>query len=134
MTSIARTISEFALYDGYQLLARTSYWHEPRENTIMAARSISISLGDHFTEFIEEQIESGRYNTASEVVQAGLRLLEEKEQKLARLRADIAKGVDDFEQGRVYEDSDDFWKRINREVDASIAREDEERARARVAS
>jgi len=100
----------------------------------MAARSISISLGDHFTEFIEEQIESGRYNTASEVVQAGLRLLEEKEQKLARLRADIAKGVDDFEQGRVYEDSDDFWKRINREVDASIAREDEERARARVAS
>jgi len=56
------------------------------------SRNTSITLGDHFGEFIDQQVEDGRYSTASEVVRAGLRLLEEQELKLQALRAAIIEG------------------------------------------
>ena len=49
-------------------------------------RNTSVSLGDHFAGFIDERIASGRYNSASDVVRAGLRLLEEHEARVAALR------------------------------------------------
>jgi antitoxin ParD1/3/4 len=56
----------------------------------------SVALGNHFETFLREQVESGRFNNASEVVRAGLRLLEETEQRknleLDALRAEIASG------------------------------------------
>ena len=55
-------------------------------------KDASIALSDHFAEFLNEQVASGRYGSASEVVRAGLRLLEEREAALADLRAEIAKG------------------------------------------
>ncbi len=55
------------------------------------ARNTSVSLSDHFTDFIEEQVKSGRYGSASEVVRAGLRLLE-NEEKIERLRAALIEG------------------------------------------
>jgi antitoxin ParD1/3/4 len=55
-------------------------------------KNTSVSLGDHFTGFIEEKLREGRYGSASEVVRAGLRLLEEEEAKLARLKELIAEG------------------------------------------
>jgi antitoxin ParD1/3/4 len=52
----------------------------------------SITLGRHFDSFIKKQVKSGRFATASEVVRAGLRRLEEDEAKLAALRGALADG------------------------------------------
>mgnify|MGYP000238785655 CR=1 FL=1 len=55
-------------------------------------RNTSVSLSDHFNGFIDEKVKTGRYASASDVVRAGLRLLEEEEAKLERLRAELIKG------------------------------------------
>lgn len=56
------------------------------------AKNTSISLGDHLANFVDTQVASGRFGSASEVVRAGLRLLEEHNQKLAALREALAEG------------------------------------------
>lgn len=56
------------------------------------AKNTSITLGEHFDGFIAHQIESGRYGSASEVVRAGLRLLEDSETKLETLRTMLTEG------------------------------------------
>ncbi|PFG10784.1 type II toxin-antitoxin system ParD family antitoxin [Marinobacter sp. LV10MA510-1] len=56
------------------------------------SRNTSITLGPHFDEFITAQIENGRYGSTSDVVRAGLRLLEETESKLERLRRLLDEG------------------------------------------
>ena len=58
----------------------------------MANAKKSIVVGAHFEAFIDEQISSGRFNNASEVVRAGLRLLERDEMKLTELRRLIEEG------------------------------------------
>jgi antitoxin ParD1/3/4 len=57
-------------------------------------KNTSISLGDHFEEFVQTIIREGRYTNASEVIRAGLRLLEEEEQKFYALRKSIQDGID----------------------------------------
>jgi antitoxin ParD1/3/4 len=56
------------------------------------ARNTSVSLGDHFADFIDSQVNGGRYGSASDVVRAGLRLLEDQETKLEVLRAALIEG------------------------------------------
>ncbi len=56
------------------------------------AKNTSITLGDHFDGFITGQIKSGRFGSASEVVRAGLRLLENTETKLETLRQMLSEG------------------------------------------
>ncbi len=56
------------------------------------SKNTSISLGDHFAEFIDTQVARGRYASASDVVRAGLRLLEEHEAGLDALRAALMEG------------------------------------------
>jgi antitoxin ParD1/3/4 len=55
-------------------------------------RNTSITLGDHFADFIDQQVVNGRYSSASDVVRAGLRLLEEQEAQLEALRAALIEG------------------------------------------
>lgn len=57
-------------------------------------RNTSVSLGDYFEEFVEAKISEGRFKNASEVIRAGLRLLEEEEQRIIALREAIQKGID----------------------------------------
>ncbi len=56
------------------------------------AQNTSISLDEHFSGFLSREVASGRYRTASEVVRAGLRLLEDQETQLAALRAALVEG------------------------------------------
>ena len=65
-------------------------------------KNTSISLGDHFESFIQKEIATGRYSSASEVVRTALRLLETEENKIKALRAAIEEGersglVEDFD-------------------------------------
>ena len=55
-------------------------------------RNTSVSLGDHFIGFINERVESGRYNSASDVMRAGLWLLEEHEANVEALRKALVEG------------------------------------------
>ena len=56
------------------------------------AKNTSITLGDHFDDFVAKQIKSGRYGSASEVIRTGLRILEDTETKLETLRELLDEG------------------------------------------
>ena len=58
----------------------------------MPAKNTSVSLGDHFVAFIETQVAEGRYGSATDVVRAGLRLLEAQEAQLQALRVSLIEG------------------------------------------
>ena len=57
-------------------------------------RNTSISLGDHFETFVDKKVSAGRFKNASEVIRAGLRLLEEEEAKIAVLKKAIEAGIE----------------------------------------
>jgi antitoxin ParD1/3/4 len=56
------------------------------------AKTTSFILGDHFTRFINDQVERGRYASASDVIRDSLRLLEEREIRLSELRNALVAG------------------------------------------
>lgn len=56
---------------------------------------MSYSVGSHFEDFIRNQLIVGRYNNASEVVREALRLLEERELKIAELRSQVQEALAD---------------------------------------
>ncbi|MHA3684999.1 type II toxin-antitoxin system ParD family antitoxin [Leucobacter sp. HY1908] len=58
----------------------------------MVATNTSISLDEHFTSFIAREVATGRFRSASEVVRAGLRLLEDQETQMSTLRAALIVG------------------------------------------
>ncbi|MBA1446712.1 MAG: type II toxin-antitoxin system ParD family antitoxin [Gammaproteobacteria bacterium] len=78
------------------------------------AKNTSITLGDHFDGFISGQVESGRFSSASEVVRAALRMLENTETKLETLR----KMLDEGEQSGIADyDYDAFMTELDSEID-----------------
>ena len=74
-------------------------------------RNTSVALGQHFISFIETQVQGGRYGTASDVVRAGLRLLEEHEAKVRALQEALNAGRQSGEP-RLF-DSDAFLSRMH---------------------
>lgn len=58
------------------------------------SKNTSVSLGNYFEEFVQQSISDGRYKNASEVIRAGLRLLEEEENKVIALRNAIQQGIE----------------------------------------
>lgn len=71
----------------------TNLWYSfYMKGTQPMPRNTSVSLGDHFAGFVDQSVKSGRYQNASDVVRAGLRLLEEHETKVEALRAALIAG------------------------------------------
>ena len=56
------------------------------------AKNTSILLGDYFDNFINQQVQSGKFSSASEVVRAALRMFEHEETKRAKLVKELRKG------------------------------------------
>jgi len=74
-------------------------------------RNTSVVLSDHFNDFITKAVESGRYNSASDVVRAGLRMLERQEMELEfnRLKASLSEADGQAKAGEVLDvDLDSF--------------------------
>lgn len=76
------------------------------------AKNTSITLGDHFDGFIANQIQSGRYSSASEVIRSALRLLETQETKMNTLRQLLIEGE---ESGTADYDLDSFINELDNE-------------------
>ena len=75
------------------------------------AKTTSFVLGDHFTDFIDRKVSAGRFGSASEVVRAGLRILEEHEAKQQALQQAITAGlhsgiVEDFNMEAIQQELD----------------------------
>lgn len=58
------------------------------------SKNTSVELGEEITGFVAGQVQSGRYGSASEVIRAGIRLLQDQETKMAALRAALKEGED----------------------------------------
>lgn len=83
--------------------------------------AVSAELGSHLEAFVAKLVSSGRYNSKSEVLRDGLRLLEEREAKLAVLDAMIAEGLADIDAGRVH-DADEVFDRLEAKYRAMAER------------
>jgi antitoxin ParD1/3/4 len=94
--------------------------------------TMNVSLPQALAEFVEKEVASGNYATASEVVRDGLRMLREEraiyEEKLAILKREVQIGIDDVQAGRV--DSRPI-EEIMAEINAEIEAEEEKEAKAR---
>jgi antitoxin ParD1/3/4 len=70
--------------------------------------AVSADLGEALENFVTKLVASGRYHSKSEVLREGVRLIQEREARLAALDAAIARGLDDADAGRVKSSSEVF--------------------------
>jgi antitoxin ParD1/3/4 len=70
--------------------------------------AMSADLGEALERFVNKLVASGRYHSKSEVLREGVRLIQEREAKLAVLDASIARGLADVDAGRVKPSSEVF--------------------------
>ncbi len=86
------------------------------------ARTTSVTLTEQSERFVSQQVESGHFGSASDVVEEGLRMLEAHQRQMGWLREQIAHGRDQILNGQVYEMNDAFWEKIDREVGERVKR------------
>lgn len=79
------------------------------------AKTTSVPLDDSSAQFVEDQVTSGRYTSAGEVVQVALDLMQKREAKLAALRAALQEGLDSGEPEPF--DFDAFLAEVHAEAD-----------------
>jgi antitoxin ParD1/3/4 len=91
--------------------------------------SMNVSLTPELAAFVERQVASGRYRSASEVVRQGLRELQDREEWKAEVRAKIEEAVKSVEAGRVV-DGEEVMDRMEARLRAMIEAEDERRRSA----
>ena len=84
--------------------------------TATQTQALTVSLPPEVAAFVRERVESGRYHDANEVVGEALRLLDERD-RLERLRAEIAIGLEEDERGEVIEYTPDLMDRLMREAE-----------------
>jgi antitoxin ParD1/3/4 len=81
----------------------------------------NVSLGSHFEEFIEVQVKNGRFHNASEVVRAGLRLLEDQELARAERAARLARAINEsFDEPGADIPAEDVFDRLERQYAEDI--------------
>lgn len=80
----------------------------------------SANLGDKLEAYVDDLVKTGRYNSRSEVLREGVRLVEEREKRLAALDAAIARGLADAGRGKPVD-------QVERELIAKFERMAEER-------
>lgn len=73
--------------------------------------AISAELGEKLEAVVEDLVKNGRYNSKSEVLREGVRLVQEREAALARLDAALARGLADIEAGRT-KPADEVFDRL----------------------
>ena len=73
-------------------------------------KPLQVTIGEPFLSFVDSEVESGRFGSAEEVVEAGLRLLEEEQEKLEKLRELLIEGENSGEPR--YVDRDEFMERM----------------------
>ena len=87
---------------------------------------MNVSLTPELEAMVAEKVKSGLYNSASEVVREGLRLVREQDQlreiRLNELRAEIQKGIDSLERGESKPlDVEDLKARVRAQVEEKVA-------------
>jgi antitoxin ParD1/3/4 len=82
--------------------------------------STDLQLGSELQNFVDDLVRSGRYRSREEVLREGIRLMQEREAKLAALDAAIARGIADVEAGRV-KPADEVFDRLEAKYAAMAA-------------
>ena len=81
----------------------------------------SVNLGPKHEATVANLVKNGRYGSRSEVLREGVRLVEEREERLVRFDAEIQKGIDDFEAGR-FKSIDEVFDRLTAKYEAMVVK------------
>jgi antitoxin ParD1/3/4 len=84
----------------------------------MCIMAMSADLGKPLEEFVENLVKSGRYRSRSEVLREGVRLVQEREAKLAHFKAEIQKGIDSADRGELFDADEVFDEFLSEAVAA----------------